>query len=174
MEGQSKPRRTAGRSATGSAPHLQRDPSQQRPRFLIGVDPGVKTGLAVWDRDKRSLVRVETLPALRAMEFVRSAASAGSGIELWFEDARQRNGYYGGMDAKQAKHGAGVREGVGSVKRDCSLWQEFCEMHKVPYLALKPAAGTTKLDRQEFAGFTKWIGVTSQHARDAAMLVFGG
>lgn len=140
-------------------------------KLLIGIDPGVTTGFAVWDRTERRLATVESHGAIGAMSAVLELAREAE-VEVWFEDARLRK-WFGDADARQKRSGAGIREGVGSVKRECALWKEFCEFHGIAHRPIKPAAGTTKLDAARFNALTKWGGRTNEHARDAAMIVFG-
>lgn len=147
--------------------------TETKPSLLIGIDPGVKTGCAAWDRTSRQFSSVATLTAINAMETVRKLSLFTSGgVEVWFEDARQRK-FFGDADKRQKRSGAGIREGVGSVKRDCALWEEFCKHHRIPFRAIKPAAGATKWDAARFAKVTGWQGRTSSHGRDAACLVWG-
>jgi hypothetical protein len=136
--------------------------------MIIGIDPGVITGFAVWDDATRAFKEVASLKIHEAMQKI---------IELKpdivvFEDARQRN-WFGGRDVKQHKYGAGVREGSGSVKRDCAIWEDFLKDLGVKYIAMAPAAKGTKWKADKFKATTGWSGRTSQHARDAAVLVFG-
>lgn len=142
-----------------------------RPSLIVGIDPGVTTGVAVWDRTARVLTSVGSMTICAAMEHVKSLHQ-GVGVEVWLEDASQRT-WFGNADARQEKYGAGIREGVGSVKRDCSIWREFCEMHKISYKAVKPASGATKWTAEQFALRTKWQGRTNNHGRDAACIVWG-
>lgn len=137
--------------------------------LVVGIDPGVKTGFAVWCRRERRLIDVATVSALEAMDRIKAMNVA----ELRFEDARQRT-WFGSSDRKQAKYGAGFREGIGSVKRDCALWEDFCARHGIKFKAVKPARGNTKWDAANFKKVTGWQGRTSEHARDAALLVIGG
>lgn len=64
-------------------------------------------------------------------------------------------------------------QGAGSVKRDASIWEEFCTDYEIPFRALPPIKGGTKLQPDYFKALTGWKGKTSEHARDAAMIVFG-
>ena len=63
--------------------------------------------------------------------------------------------------------------GAGSVRRDCEIWEEFCNHYKIPFDAVPPRKGLTKWDADTFAKVTGYKGRTSNHARDAALLVFG-
>ncbi len=129
---------------------------------LIGIDPGVTTGIATWDRATRQLVDVCSVDILEAMERVHLLRLRA---EVWFEDARLRTWF--GTKGREALQGA------GSIKRDCAIWEAFCLRHEIPYRALKPQRGATKWTDPAFRTLTGWPGRTNEHARDAAMLVYG-
>jgi hypothetical protein len=135
---------------------------------IMGIDPGVETGVALWDDVARKFTHVLCLKIHQAMDLVRELKPD----VVIFEDARQRN-WFGGRDAKQEKFGAGVREGVGSVKRDCGIWEDFLKELGVKYIARAPAAKSTKWKADKFKKVTGWEGRTNEHARDAAVLVYG-
>ena len=134
--------------------------------MIVGIDPGVRTGFAIWSRAERRLTAVETLGITQAMTRVRMMADAGSLHSVRFEDARLRKWF--GTRGREALQGA------GSVKRDCSIWQEFLQgLVGVPFLPVSPQGKGAKLDATAFARLTGWQGRTSEHGRDAALLVFG-
>lgn len=133
-----------------------------KPTILIGIDPGVKTGLAVWDAKGKVLVRVESMTILGAMKIVQSVTDD---IIVRFEDARKRNWF--------GKAGREKLQGAGSIKRDSSIWEEFLESSNIPYEAVAPKNNKTKLDAKTFKKVTGWNGRTDEHGRDAAMLVYG-
>lgn len=138
--------------------------------IVIGVDPGVHTGIAVWDCTTRKLHHVKSMPALRAMEMVLySSAFYVPALFVIVEDARKRK-WFGAADERMTR-GAGVREGVGSVKRDSALWEEFLTMHGIPHQMRAPRH--TKHDAETFKKLTGWTAQTNQHSRDAALIVHG-
>jgi hypothetical protein len=139
---------------------------------LVGIDPGVLTGFAVWDALEKKLLECKALPIHRALEEVDNLNKLATRIAVIFEDARQRT-WFGNADARQAKYGAAIREGVGSVKRDCAIWQEFLTDRGIPYAARKPLSGGTKWPAVQFARVTGWQPKTNEHGRDAGMLVYG-
>jgi hypothetical protein len=139
--------------------------------YIVGIDPGVSTGFALLGRDGR-LARVETLAIDEAMALVLELHGTGSIDHVVFEDARLRT-WFGGADARQARSGPGIREGIGSVKRDCSIWSDFLERHGIPFIGIKPSSGQSKWTADYFKRVTGWTGRTSNHARDAAVLIFG-
>ena len=137
----------------------------------IGIDPGVHTGVALWDGDRLTIV--ETLPlhaALLRVKFLAELYSFnGNGVTVVFEDARQRK-WYGTMTASRDR---ARLQGAGSVKRDAGIWEDFCKDYGIRYIAVAPKNNMTKTDPQFFARLTGWKARCSEHARDAAMLVYG-
>lgn len=139
--------------------------------LFIGIDPGHDTGLAVWDSGRRVFRAVATLRIHRALEAVTGWADDNPGqVRVVFEDARQRKWI---PDTGDLRREMGRRQGAGSVKRDAVIWQDFLTDKGIPFEAAKPRQGLTKWDAPTFARITGWTGRTSNHARDAALLVFG-
>ena len=138
--------------------------------ICIGIDPGTHTGVAVWDCRERRFLSLETLLIHRAMTFILKwslkAEDTGQEIQVVFEDARQRK-WFGDGDTDAKKQGA------GSVKRDCSIWEDFCKDYGIPFRAIPPVKGATKITPEYFKLISHYQGRTSEHSRDAAMLVIG-
>lgn len=137
-------------------------------KVKVGIDCGVKTGFAI--AINGVLTRVETLTITKAMDAIKELHSQYPEMIVRIEDARKRT-WFGSADARQARSGAGVREGVGSVKRDCSIWEQFCIEQDIKFDLVHPAANVTKTKDAYFKKMTGWTGRTSEHSRDAAMLV---
>lgn len=137
----------------------------QRPAggLFIGIDPGVKTGVAVWNGQRYD--EVLTLGIVGAMRLVEQYARNGTVKLVVFEDARLRTWF--------GKTGRERAQGAGSIKRDCQIWADLLGDLGVPYKSVKPAAGATKWPADKWAKMTGWTARTSEHARDAAVLVWG-
>lgn len=133
----------------------------------IGIDPGKRTGFAVWDRDAKYLAEVSTLSITMAMDKVSMMADilGCENIRLFIEDARKRK-WYGRTGRERLK-------GAGSICLDSTIWEDFCKELGVQYVMVAPRCNTTKLNAQQFKAITGWQGLTSNHARDASCLVFG-
>ena len=135
--------------------------------ICIGIDPGSNTGMAVWDTRERNFPSLETMPIHEALVKVMMWRDmVGHDLQVVFEDARQRT-WFGKGDTNAKAQGA------GSVKRDCSIWEDFCRDYGIPFQAKPPVKGATKVSAGYFKMVSRWTGRTSEHARDAAMLVIG-
>ena len=136
--------------------------------ICIGIDPGTHTGVAVWDTKERRFLSLETLPIHQALIKVRMWRDrVGHDLQVVFEDARQRT-WFGRDKNTNAK-----LQGAGSIKRDCSIWEDFLTDYEIPFRAVPPQKGCTKWTEEYFKMVTGWKGKTSSHSRDAAVLVFG-
>lgn len=140
--------------------------------LYIGIDPGTHTGFALWSRTERRLWMVDTMTITQAMktveDYVCNFDTDGNKryeVVVFIEDARKRT-WFGSSNREKL-------QGAGSVKRDCSIWETFCYELGVECRKIAPKHNTTKLTAAQFKVLTRWQGRTSDHARDAAMLVFG-
>jgi len=132
--------------------------------ILIGVDPGVKTGFCLYDTAQKKITTLETLKIHQAF-FLIHQLTTEQDIKVYFEDARQRNWF--GTSGREKLQGA------GSIKRDCKAWQDFLEDEGIEFEMIPPRNNMTKTKADFFKSITGWTERTSEHARDAAMLVFG-
>lgn len=132
--------------------------------ICIGIDPGTHTGFAAWDSQGKKFIEIQTMPIHDAL-FRVIELSKDNVIFLFIEDARHVS--RDGSDSRARIQGA------GSIKRDCSIWEDFCDDYNISYQFVRPKRGQTKMSPDYFKLITKWRGRTSNHARDAAMLVFG-
>lgn len=135
--------------------------------IFIGIDTGTHTGVAVLDSEERQFLEIKTMMLHQALQFVITMCQVWKreNVMVLFEDARQRKWFGSDSDAKM--------QGAGSVKRDASIWEEFCTDYQIAFRALPPAKGGTKLNPDYFKALTGWKKRTSEHARDAAIIVFG-
>ena len=140
--------------------------------LYIGIDPGTHTGVAIWSKTERMLYMVDTMTITQAMktvdDYVGAFDNEGSKqyeVVDFIEDARKRT-WFGSANREKL-------QGAGSVKRDCSIWETFCKELGVECRKIAPKHNTTKLKEAQFKVLTNWAGRTSEHARDAACLVFG-
>lgn len=142
-------------------------------RYSIGIDPGANTGYAVYDRQEKKLIAVETLDFWRVInklynyqdDFVYRVVvelpqtkKGKTNKHVWHKEAQDR--------------GAIERTGVnvGASLREAELIIKWCQNNGYNVLATNPQG---KVDKDVFKKMTGWEGRTSPHARDAGMLVWG-
>jgi len=146
-----------------------------RAQYVIGIDGGVNTGFAVYDRNSRKLVEIKTYSFWEAIEALESwMDDCGiSGIEVWIEDVEAHSPtFYRGAKGSAVQNR--ISQSVGRNKRDCQLLKEWLERKGVVFYSIPPTKQSmTKLNAETFKTYTGWNERTSQHGRDAAMLVFG-
>lgn len=134
--------------------------------IVVSLDPGVHTGIAAWDIKQQKLTAVGTMKIHQAMKLIEEWSTSYGEISLvMFEDARKRRWF--------GKTGKEVWQGAGSIKRDCSILEDWLTDLKIPFLAVAPKTGMTKLHDDQFSRITGWKERTSEHARDAAMITYG-
>lgn len=126
--------------------------------------------MAVWSKAINSFLVIDTLKIHYAMEFIREYKSAGFNILVRIEDARKRRWIPQERDIQQR---IGRAKGAGSVSRDAKIWEDFLTDLDIDFELVAPAKGMTKYNAAAFKKLTKYEGVTSEHGRDAGLLVFG-
>jgi len=134
--------------------------------YIIGIDPGVNTGIAVWDVKNKQVNYLITVMAVQAEALCRGYKNMNRSFLVRFEDARLRT-WFG------KEKGTAQLQGAGSIKRDCQRWEEFLTHYEIPFEEVAPKNNRTKMTAKEFKMLTGWEGQTNEHGRDAAMLVFG-
>lgn len=134
-------------------------------RFYIGIDPGTRTGIAVWDVKEKCFSTISSKSIYEAFEFIRSTFDDFENIILRVENPNLRK-WFGNTGREKL-------QGVGSIKRDFAIWKEFCDHHCIKMEEVAPKNIKTKISSEYFKKLTGWEGRTSNHARDAAMMVFG-
>ena len=137
----------------------------QTSHIIVGIDPGKHTGYAEYDARTKRLRECEALLIHQAMRRIENLQNLQLLKMVVFEDARLRT--WLGSKGREALQGA------GSIKRDCTIWEDFLRDIGVVYRNIKPAAGATKWPAAKFAKMTGWKHRTNEHARDAAVLVWG-
>ena len=140
--------------------------TNKRFRFIIGIDPGKNTGVAVWDRENREFKEVKTLDILEAVELLKTywAGNEESPVFVRIEDPTQRK-WFGNSGREKL-------QGAGSVKRDFKILKTLLEKEKIPFQACNPKDLRTKVKAELFRQITGYQGKTSEHARDAALMVY--
>ena len=133
--------------------------------YVIGIDPGINTGFAIYDKQGKMLTAVMTLQVHQAFEIIRRMNQDGLKLFVRVEDARKRKRYGANSNAKI--------QGAGAIKIQCRQWEMLLQQEGISFDLVAPAAIKTKVDAKQFWKITGWAGRTSNHGRDAAMMVYG-
>ena len=139
--------------------------SQQQFKYYIGIDCGVNTGFAAWDKKGKKLTHVKTLKIHEAMELIKAWIMDRPDTFIRVEDARKRKWF--------GKSGREQLQGAGSIKRDSKIWEDYLTDLKFQFEMVPPKNNKTKMNTDVFRSITGYAGKTTEHSRDAAMLVYG-
>lgn len=149
-------------------------------RFYIGIDPGKKTGYAVWDSEEKEFVTIGTITFWKVVVEVDKMLNyeeyyhdIGNNLTVVVEMpgrflyARHRNVNH--------KTELNIAHKSGGTYREAELLIERFESLGLRVIAVRPSKKSqTKLTAETFKRLTGYTARTSEHGRDAAMLVFGG
>lgn len=139
---------------------------KQMSKIYIGIDPGVKTGIAIWNSETKRLNCYTTKLHKAFIEVLRIAEELGrERVLIRMEDARLRKNF--------GNSGREKLQGAGSVKRDCKIWEDFLTDFHIKFEKVSPLQKGKKVSDRFFKQLTGYTGITSEHSRDAAMLVYG-
>jgi hypothetical protein len=132
----------------------------------LGIDPGARTGIAVWD-DRRGLIYIGTVAKDNAFTTILNVARR-------FEPERiliERN-----LDTVYQRPGATAR-GMAKIGKNVGMNIEFATQlcgrlmdEGFPAKCVAPMKSFTKWPREMWERHMGYVGTASEHARDAALL----
>lgn len=131
---------------------------------VIGIDPGVNTGYADIVESKKMELFTDLI--LNVIDYVQ-CIFYNYKVLIRIENPKTYIPFKGMEKENQSK-----LQGAGSIKRDLSIWVEFCEMRGIDYELVSLHSSFKKLSAEQFKKITGYKGRTSSHSRDAAMLVW--
>lgn len=142
-------------------------------KWAIGIDPGTKTGIAIWNIEKQCFYSIFTTNIVDALltilgdieQDIRKTEYIGiKETIIRIENPNLRKWYGHNSNSKL--------QGAGSIKRDFTIWKEFFEYYDLAYEEVNPKNIKTKVPSSYFKKLTGWEGRTTEHSRDAAMMVY--
>lgn len=142
--------------------------------IYIGIDPGEFTGVALWRRDTK-LLELHTFSFWQAIDFltqqIEFCKKNDIHLKVVLEDVNKNKPIFEKKGANNTAMMLRIAQNVGSNKRDGTLMEVFVERNGIEVILVKPT--TSKWSISYFQKITRYKGLTSQHARDAAKLVYG-
>lgn len=133
--------------------------AQQKHKLVIGIDPGKKTGYAIFDRDEKKLTEVGTLDFWSIYtqftdRFYPELA------EIIIEVPRTKRNW------QKSKHQT-TSANIGGIYREAELLAEGFKKAGYKVTTQHPKG---KLTHEQVTRITKYEGKTNEHNRDAIML----
>ena len=148
-----------------------------KPSLVAGIDPGERTGVAVYDGRRRELVLCDSMAFWEAvLLFENELLPRGDGGHVGLvvvEDARRLPIYDRHRRRRLSREERDrLCRSVGRIDRDTDLWAQW--LHERGYtVRLQAPVRAGKWDGQTLQRVTGYRGATNQHGRDAARLVWG-
>lgn len=142
--------------------------------IYVGIDPGVNTGFAIWDSRLGKFNEIATLDFLSVIVRVKDLNRV-TDLTVYIEDPGQVKPMFWqnkrGVNESMIKQALKVAQNVGANKREAELLIQILRDSDMNVIPVKPV--TSKMNAETFANITGYKQRTSEHGRDAAMLVFG-
>ena len=134
--------------------------------ITIGIDPGKKTGLAVF-RNKR-LIELHSFNTFEALIYIINNAQNIERIVI--EDSGGQSYIWNDNNNRKA-FGRHARN-IGSVDGKVGVFKEACESLKIDYIPISPLKKGAKWTKEQFkVYFPYWVQTTNEHERDAVKVV---
>lgn len=135
-------------------------------RFCIGVDPGKKTGVAIWDKKEKRIIGLTTTDFWGIIYTIKYQTEP---ITVVIENPNLNKPTFD--RGANAKANTRISQNVGSNKREAELIIDYCKRNSVPCIEVRP--NKAKWSQKEFEQVTGLKTRTNEHVRDAARLVIG-
>lgn len=133
---------------------------------LIGIDPGIVSGFAIYETNQKALTEVTSVKLFKLFELLKWQ-HYNEEVAVYIEDPHTWKPF------GKMVHNASVLQGAGAVKQTFNHIVELMDHLKIPYFKTKLQGSMKKTKADYFNKITGWEGKTNEHGRDAAMLVFG-
>ena len=140
----------------------------------IGIDAGVHTGIAAKDMQTSQWVILKTVSFWEAIDTLQKLNGLYVIRRVVIEDPSQNKPVFmkNGMPRSHVSQYLKIAQNVGMNKRDAMRLIEYCERHGWTVQAVRPTSKSlTKLSSKRFQQLTGIKQRTSEHVRDAAMLI---
>lgn len=144
------------------------------PPLLVGIDPGEHTGVAQFDhlaaQPEMLLQTLDFWATVRLLETL--AITEKHRAHIYIEDPNEHRSLYANKDSKTGEVRTKVAQNVGANKREAALLIKKCEALGLQLTTIKPGDVLTKQSAEAFARLTGYTKRCSEHARDAALLIW--
>ena len=132
--------------------------------MIIGFDPGVQTGAAIFGEAK--LLQLQTISPHEIAELIKTIKPT----RVIFEDSRLTSHVFTTVKSRAAA--LKMARNIGEIDAWCRLITAVCGDLNIACHGISPKAKGAKLDAKEFARVTGWLAKSNQHERDSAMVAW--
>lgn len=133
--------------------------------IVIGVDPGAKTGAALYKDGVLS-----ELHTLDTLFFLGWLAEIQPGLVV-IEDSTLTSYLFTAPGSSRAAD-MKIARNVGEIDAYCKQIKAVCWARGMAYRSISPKDKGKKIKAEEFNTITGWQGGSNQHERDAAMVAW--
>ena len=133
---------------------------------VIGIDPGVNTGMAVYEDGELHLL--QTIEPHQIAWYLSQYQVEP--LFVVFEDSRLQSHIW--VPSQSKGIAANIARKVGMVDAWCYLIERVCDEYDIAYMRISPKAKGGKVDAELFKKITRWDKRSNQHERDAAMVAW--
>lgn len=131
---------------------------------IMGIDPGVQTGIAIYRAGQLS--ELHTI----APHEIAGCITGNKPGRVIFEDSRLTSFMFTQVKSRAAA--LKMARNVGEIDAWCRLITGVCGELGIACHGISPKGKGAKVDAAEFARMTGWLASSNQHVRDAAMVAF--
>jgi len=147
-------------------------------KYSIGLDPGVNTGFCLYDKTAKKIVKLDTLEFWELFDALDEIKQyiAPQLLTFHIENSALNKPTFVKAGGDTQKKVQKISRNVGSNQRESTLLIEGIRRYGFSVIEVKPTGirgQKRKWDESFFQKVTGYTGRSSQHARDAAMLVYG-
>lgn len=144
----------------------------------VGIDPGLHTCVCAWDSKLRKIVYISTLnfwETIEYFEYLKHVNDNLDGVLVFIENSKLNKPTFVKAGGDTAKKIQKISRNVGSNQRESELLIQGVRRLGFKVVEVKPTGqqGAKRKWTSEYFQKITGINKSSQHARDAAMLVFG-
>lgn len=148
-------------------------------RYCMGIDP--PRGVALWDRERREFLLIKTtnfwgVIASLDQLLIPENQVCKTTTRVYCEAPQENMPVWltNRSDINSIRKYARLAQNIGENKCTSKLIIEYCERIGIEAYPVRPSKRTmSKLKASDFRHYTRYTSQTSEHGRDAAMLVFG-
>ncbi len=154
--------------------------SNQFHDYLIGLDPGKSTGVCLYDKSQKVIIMLDTLDfwevfdLIKELSFIHSHIDHQGKLSFVIENSSLNKPTFAKAGDGKELTRQKISRNVGMNQRESVLLIEGIRRLGYEVKEVTPSkksAYTGKITVPMFKAMTGWKGTSSQHARDAAMLV---